>query len=226
MAISDDLPGVTTSVQIHGQALPEYRDDDIQDPERTVSYMIEAMPDQIFEIHARASPHAAFSGSSLAIHFYVDGKYVDGTLIDAADISTHGSSARSRGRYVTSSLLRRYQFASRERQIEIGRELAVELGSIYTDFVSQSSATVAPSAIVPVILDDLPTRQKFRTRATSLEPSHRPLLRRPVPGLMSSSKAVLELSQSHPLRSRSKARSTRHPPSRHEHLLRYNRLRI
>ncbi|KAI5360094.1 hypothetical protein Slin15195_G119560 [Septoria linicola] len=119
MAISDDLPGVSTSIQIHGQALPEYRDDDIQDPERTVSYMIEAVPDQTFEIHARASPHAAFSGSSLAIHFYVDGKYVDGTLIDAADISTHGSSARSCGRYVTSSLLRRYKFASRERQIEI-----------------------------------------------------------------------------------------------------------
>ncbi|KAM3420585.1 hypothetical protein BST61_g3847 [Cercospora zeina] len=120
MAIIKELPGVSISVRIQGQPLPEYRDDDIQDPERTVSYMIEAMANQIFEIHVRATPEASFAGSSLAAQFYVDGKYVDGVLIDASDLSARdGASAKSRGKYVSSNMLRRYQFASREQQIEV-----------------------------------------------------------------------------------------------------------
>lgn len=121
MAISDLLPGLTVSIQINGRELPEYRDEDIQDPERTTSYLIEAVADSIFEIHARANPQAIFAGSSLAIQFYVDGKYVDGTLIDAEDVSETGDSAKSQGRYVSSDMLRKYQFASREQQIEIGK---------------------------------------------------------------------------------------------------------
>lgn len=123
MAVIDELPGVSISIKIDGQALPEYRDDDIEDPERTISYMIEAMPNQIFEIHALASQQSAFAGSSLAVQFFVDGRYVDGALIDASDWSAKsGASARSRGKYVSSNMLRRYQFASREQQIEVGEE--------------------------------------------------------------------------------------------------------
>ncbi|EMF08548.1 uncharacterized protein SEPMUDRAFT_121323 [Sphaerulina musiva SO2202] len=129
MAISELLPGLTVSIQINGRELPEYRDEDIQDPERTTSYLIEAVADSIFEIHARANPQAIFAGSSLAIQFYVDGKYVDGTLIDAEDVSETGDSAKSQGRYVSNDMLRKYQFASREQQIEIVERQSNSLSS-------------------------------------------------------------------------------------------------
>lgn len=129
MAIIKELPGVSVSVRIHGQALPEYRDDDIQDPERTVSYMIEAMANEIFEIHVLASPEASFAGSSLAAQFYVDGKYVDGVLLDASTWNARdGGSAKSRGKMVSSNMLRRYQFASREQQIEVGEFAGPKFG--------------------------------------------------------------------------------------------------
>lgn len=116
MATSPDFPGLTLSIRIAGRKLPEYRDPDIIDPPRVSSYMIEAIPDAIFSIHAQASPETVFIGSSIALYFYVDGKYVDGTTIDAD--SRRG---QSEGRYVTEYMLRRYQFASRERQIELGK---------------------------------------------------------------------------------------------------------
>ncbi|PIA93241.1 hypothetical protein CB0940_04530 [Cercospora beticola] len=145
MAVIDELPGVSISIQINGQALPEYRDDDIEDPERTISYMIEAMPNQIFEIHALASQQSCFAGSSLAVQFYVDGKYVDGALIDASDWSAKsGASARSRGKYVSSNMLRRYQFASREQQIEVVERKSASLSS-RTRTSGMSSRTPLPS---------------------------------------------------------------------------------
>ncbi|GIZ43308.1 hypothetical protein CKM354_000654000 [Cercospora kikuchii] len=145
MAVIDELPGVSISIQINGQALPEYRDDDIEDPERTISYMIEAMPNQIFEIHALASQQDSFAGSSLAVQFYVDGKYVDGALIDASDWSAKsGASARSRGKYVSSNMLRRYQFASREQQIEVVERKSASLSS-RTRTSGRSSRTPLPS---------------------------------------------------------------------------------
>lgn len=117
MAISPDFPGLTLSLQIAHRKLPEYHDSDIEDPPRAVSYMIEAIPDAIFSIQPHTTPEAHFTGSSIALHFYVDGIYVDGTLIDA----TSGTGqCESRGRYVSQNQLRRYQFASREKQIELG----------------------------------------------------------------------------------------------------------
>lgn len=120
MAISPDLPGLTLSIRIANRKLPEYHDSDIEDPPRVVSYMIEAVPDTIFSIHAHADSSVNFQGSSLALHFYVDGKYVDGALIDSP-LGGSRAEARSRGRYVRANMLRRYQFASRERQIELGK---------------------------------------------------------------------------------------------------------
>ncbi|CZT24746.1 uncharacterized protein RCC_10474 [Ramularia collo-cygni] len=127
MAISADFPGVTISIRINNRKLTEYRDADIQDPPRTVSYMIEAVPDSIFSIHAHASPEATFRGSSLSFHFYADGKYADGTLIDASQ--GIGGHTESRGRYVRSDMLRRYQFASREKQIEVIEKQSTSLSS-------------------------------------------------------------------------------------------------
>lgn len=122
MAIFPDFPGLTLSIKINHRDLPEYRDDDIEDPPRTISYLVEAIPDSIFSIHANAAPETNFQGSSLALYFYVDGKYVDGTIIDAASVvrGGHGRS-QSQGRYVRHDMLRKYQFASRERQIELGK---------------------------------------------------------------------------------------------------------
>jgi hypothetical protein len=122
MAISPDLPGVVVSVRVHNRRLPEYRDTDIQDPPRVISYTIEAIPDTVFTIDAYVRPEAKFIGSSFAVYFYVDGKYVDGALIDSPELrSGHGAAAWSQGRYVRDNMLRRYQFASKERQIELGK---------------------------------------------------------------------------------------------------------
>ena len=122
MAISPDFPELTISIRLGGgRNLPEYRDEDIQDPPRVISYMIEAVPDAIFSIHAHAGRETNFDGSSIALYFYVDGKYVDGALIDAASLRQgEEAGTSSKGRYVRNNMIRRYQFASRERQIELG----------------------------------------------------------------------------------------------------------
>ncbi|EME81407.1 uncharacterized protein MYCFIDRAFT_81464 [Pseudocercospora fijiensis CIRAD86] len=111
MAISTDLPGVTVTITINDQALPEHILPDLDQVARTTDRLVEAQSNQVFEIQMNADPSTTFHGSQLAFKIFVDGRYIETPLISQVlSVIPGGWTEKSEGMHVSPGQVRKYHF--------------------------------------------------------------------------------------------------------------------
>ncbi|EME41124.1 hypothetical protein DOTSEDRAFT_27699 [Dothistroma septosporum NZE10] len=112
MAISSDLNGVTISLVIDNQELPEQDFPDPDSEERTVNRLVEAQSQQIFQVQMTVAPDTVFTGSELVSKVFVDGRQIDEPLVNIGVLGMgFPFTETSLGSYVSSTMVRKYQFA-------------------------------------------------------------------------------------------------------------------
>ena len=85
MAVSDDLPGVEVEIVVKGKALKEYKEEHIEEDERTTTRYIEATSGQEFAIRMKLRSSFKFKGDCIAFYIGADGQSVDGIIISEED---------------------------------------------------------------------------------------------------------------------------------------------
>ncbi|KAF7197385.1 hypothetical protein HII31_01195 [Pseudocercospora fuligena] len=111
MAISTDLPGVSITITINDQALPEYILPDLDQVARTTDRLVEAQSNKVFEIQMHADPTTTFHGSQLAFKILVDGRYIETPLIpQVLSQIPGGCTEKSEGMHVSPGQVRKYHF--------------------------------------------------------------------------------------------------------------------
>ena len=111
MAIIDILPGVQVEITVHGSALKEYADPDLEEEDRSVTRYVEAMSGQTFEIVFTVLPNFEFKGDCIGFIVVADGLRVSGRMISKDSEKRQTKSLgydRNRGE------LQRFRFASIE----------------------------------------------------------------------------------------------------------------
>lgn len=111
MAISTDLPGVSITITIDDQALPEHILPDLDQVARTTDRLVEAQSNKVFEIQMHAGPTTTFQGSQLAFKIFVDGRYIETPLIpQVLSQIPGGCTEKSEGMHVSPGQVRKYHF--------------------------------------------------------------------------------------------------------------------
>lgn len=114
MAISDELPGVEVAVTVGGNDLKEYRDEDLEEEEGTTTRYIEAVSGQQFAIRMKVPRRFQFVADTLRFRTYIDGNYIGGVNVYAADCR-HGPHTITRTRcHVSAREARKLEFSGLE----------------------------------------------------------------------------------------------------------------
>ncbi|KXT02313.1 hypothetical protein AC578_191 [Pseudocercospora eumusae] len=158
MAISTDLPGVTVTITINNQALPEHILPDLDQVARTTDRLVEAQSNQVFEIQMHADPTTTFHGTQLSCKIFVDGRYIETPLISQIP---GGWMEKSEGLHVSPGQVRKYQFMDLVAIAENTTSLSSRSTSMRSAISRASSSMDAP---MPTGLPTPPTSVTFAPR--------------------------------------------------------------
>lgn len=114
MAIVKSLPGFEVTIVANGKPLTEHVDSSEPDEDRKTTRYIEAVSDQVFEIHVKASKGAQIQGDALLSYIYIDGKYVSGIFLEKGTNESHDRVGVKKGARESLNTIREFCFASLE----------------------------------------------------------------------------------------------------------------
>ena len=116
MAISEDLPGVEVAVTVGGNDLQEYRDDTIEEEDRTTTRYVEAKSGQEFAIRMKVKKRFGYAAGAdtLSFRITVDGDFIAHPLIDRATTRMQDASRKAEGFQTPEGRLRKCKFTSLE----------------------------------------------------------------------------------------------------------------
>ena len=116
MAVLDTLPGVEVNIVVNKKPLKEYQDSDVEEEHRTVTRYVEAVSNQVFEIHMTIEKGFKFRGNCLTFKIYVDGNRVQYNAVDKENCARAGYNLVSDTVNLENGKLGKYNFSA----IELG----------------------------------------------------------------------------------------------------------
>lgn len=112
MAIVKSLPGFEVTIVANGKPLTEYIDSSEPDQDRKTTRYIEAVSDQVFEIHVKAKKGAHTKGYGLEANIFVDGQLIISPLLAKKMFSSRDYVTVRKGRQVSADTIEPFCFAS------------------------------------------------------------------------------------------------------------------
>ncbi|KAI6891570.1 hypothetical protein KC318_g13623 [Hortaea werneckii] len=150
MAIHPNVPGLTVSIDVAGQDLPEYNGDDAQDPSsNTVTKYIEAVSGAEFAISYRLHTNVfAFAGHAMSISVYCDGDPAGRTLVppNVTISGTRNSIRHHIQESINGDLIRRPMMFSglTTSEAEVNKDLFSKLKIVGTIVVKWHTGKIVP----------------------------------------------------------------------------------
>ncbi|KAI7237766.1 hypothetical protein KC330_g3005 [Hortaea werneckii] len=150
MAIHPNVPGLTVSIDVAGQDLPEYNGDDAQDPSSvTVTKYIEAVSGAEFAISYRLDTNVfAFASHAMSISVYCDGDPAGRTLVppNVTISGTRNSIRHHIQESINGDLIRRPMMFSylTTSEAEVNKDLFSKLKTVGTIVVKWHTGKIVP----------------------------------------------------------------------------------
>lgn len=140
MAIVKSLPGFEVTIVANGKPLSEYVDNSEPDQDRKTIRYIEAISDQVFEIHVKAEKGANTKGDGLAALIYVDGQSVVQPILRKDHFDSGEYMTVCQGKEISEEKVRPFCFAL----IDTGTSLLPRFGLEFALILAQHK-TIVPS---------------------------------------------------------------------------------
>ncbi|GAB7364864.1 hypothetical protein MBLNU230_g5656t1 [Neophaeotheca triangularis] len=111
MAVTDALPGVEVTVEVDGQPLKEFTDQELEEEPRTITRYVEAVSGKRFILKVEVNKHAKFHGNNYRVSVEVDGHSAQQRLINKPKKSGTPIMASIEGFLVSGTEVKEFMFS-------------------------------------------------------------------------------------------------------------------